>query len=147
MVLYLSKYIAGIYRQSKIEINREFRALGLRATEGDLMLFLHDNPGLSQKKVAILMVLDPSLIGRDLQHLIAEKYVERKTNPDDNRINQVFLTERGENIVEKLQEIITNWWNGIFLETKQSNEIIISSELEKLYETIVSHVLRERINK
>lgn len=144
MVLYLSKYIAGIYRQSKIEINQKFQFLGLRATEGDLMLFLHDNPGLSQKKVATLMVLDPSLVGRDLQRLIKEKYVRRQPSPIDNRVNQVFLTDHGEQIVKELQQIIITWWSDLLSETENVNEPVISEQLSKLYETVVKHALQNR---
>ncbi|MFR3729364.1 MarR family winged helix-turn-helix transcriptional regulator [Lacrimispora sp.] len=144
MVLYLSKYIAGIYRQSKIEINQKFQYLGLRATEGDILLFLHDNPGLSQKKIAALMVLDPSLVGRDLQRLIEEKYVRRQSSPIDNRVNQVYLTDRGEQIVVELQQIIITWWSELLSETENVNEPVISEQLSKLYDAVVKHALQNR---
>ena len=41
-----NKYIASIYRQSKHDFNEQIAALDLRATTGDLLLFVADHPGL-----------------------------------------------------------------------------------------------------
>ncbi|MFD1670878.1 MarR family winged helix-turn-helix transcriptional regulator [Agrilactobacillus yilanensis] len=137
MLSYLSKYIAGIYRQSKIDINQQFQSLGLKATEGDLLLFLHDNPGLSQKKVAVLMVLDPSLIGRDIQHLIKLDYVVRRPSETDSRVNLVYLTPLGEQLVQNLRQILTQWWTTLFAETATADQTETGVQLEQLYDTII----------
>lgn len=137
LISYLSKYIAGLYRQSKIDINQAFQDYGLRATEGDLLLFIYDNPGLSQKKIATLMVLDPSLIGRDIQRLIAAGYVQRRLSKTDNRVNEVFLTVSGEHLVSQLRLIITDWWRKLFEQTDQADSAVIDQQLVLLYQTII----------
>ena len=137
MISYLSKYIAGLYRQSKIDINQAFQDIGLRATEGDLLLFIYDNPGLSQKKIATLMVLDPSLVGRDIQRLVAEAYVQRRPSKTDNRINEVFLTPAGEKLVTQLCQIIVHWWTTLFEQSPTADLDSTDQQLQALYKTII----------
>lgn len=48
-----NKYIASIYRQSKHDFNEQIAALDLRATTGDLLLFVADHPDSHNGKLPI----------------------------------------------------------------------------------------------
>ncbi|KRM05605.1 hypothetical protein FC89_GL001309 [Liquorilactobacillus ghanensis DSM 18630] len=138
MIAYLSKYIAGLYRQSKKEINQEFQSVGIRATQGDLLLFINDNPGLSQKKIASLMILDPSLVGRDLKLLLDAGFIRRCNTPNDARIYQIFLTQKGQLLTNKLQKIVTNWWQKFFRKNPEVDLNQLINQLQPLYFSLIS---------
>ncbi len=133
MISHLSKYIAGLYRQSKKAINLEFQHLGIRATQGDLLLFINDNPGLSQKQIATMMILDPSLVGRDLKFLISAHYVKSIDAPGDSRTHQIFLTESGQKTADDLQKIVSNWWLKTLQNSPETDKDILVTQLRHLY--------------
>lgn len=67
---------------------------------------LHDNDGLNQNKLAFLTFRDKSSLARLLTKMEKKKYITRRQNKDDKRINEVFLTEEGRSIFKKTRPVI-----------------------------------------
>ncbi|UQS82141.1 MarR family transcriptional regulator [Bombilactobacillus folatiphilus] len=113
---YLSKYVAGIYRRSKNEVNQRLGCLDLRATESDLLLFIDEHPQAKQQEIAQEMMLDPSLLARDLKALAQKKYIRRQCDGDDRRVKRINLTKLGQKQVCQLRQMMNEWWVQFFAE-------------------------------
>lgn len=137
MYFQISKYLGAIYRKSKIEINQQIQDLGVRATQGDLILFINDNPGLTQKQISKMMVLDASLVGRDIQKLIDNAYVIRHSTVQGYRTNSIFLTDKGVKLAHTLQAIIESWWYNCLSQDKSIDESALSVQLANLYHNVI----------
>lgn len=133
----ISKYLGAIYRKSKIEINQQMQDLGIHATQGDLILFIHDNPGLNQKQISKMMVLDASLVGRNIQKLMDDDYVIRQSTEQGRRTNLIFLTDKGIKMATSLQNIIEAWWQTCFSEHKNIDGQIFTTQLASLYQVVI----------
>lgn len=83
--MHFSQYIAGIYRRSKNETNRQLTALNIRATQSDLMMFIAEHPGRQQQQIAREMSVDASLLARDLTVLTQKGWVTRTPSTTDGR--------------------------------------------------------------
>lgn len=133
---YLSKFIAGIYRRSKNEFNKEIIDLNVRATESDLLLFIAENPNLMQQEIAIKMVIDPSLLAKDLRGLQQKGMVTRNVDVEDRRVKRITTTDKGEETVKKLQETMEQWWRKLFIKNSELDPQIFYDQLLAGYNAI-----------
>ncbi|WP_048000770.1 MarR family winged helix-turn-helix transcriptional regulator [Lactiplantibacillus herbarum] len=131
-----NKYIAGIYRQSKNEFNQQVAELDIRATEGDILLFVNDHPNVSQQRIAQEMVLDPSLVARDLRDLVARQLVTRQRDPKDGRAHLIALTPTGQQQAGEIRQVMATWWERLFEATPEADAQTTGTQLAAIYETL-----------
>jgi DNA-binding MarR family transcriptional regulator len=108
----LSKYLSGIYRITKGSINQKISGFNIRATQSDILIFINEHPGLTQKEIARANCVDPSLLARDLTLLESFGWVIRKADAKDQRKKSVTLTPSGKQLAEKLKAISQQWWQS-----------------------------------
>ena len=91
----------------KSQITTEFRKQGIELTfEQFVMLRMMDlNCDMIQQDLAHVLQKDKSIIVRQMNGLLDEKYVDRLTNTDDKRKKNLTLTSKGIEIVKQLKAI------------------------------------------
>jgi len=62
------------------------------------------------------MVVDPSLLARDLRVLVAKGWVQRAAHSQDRRAKVITLTTAGQQLARRLKEIMTKWWSELFVQ-------------------------------
>lgn len=111
---YLSKYFSAIYRKSKREFNVFFEDdHNIKATQGDILMFIYEHPMLLQKEIAGQMAIDTSLMVKNLKSLESQQLVIR-TKDQDLRANRVRLTPAGEKIAVEISRNMEQWWQSFF---------------------------------
>ncbi|MEM6347745.1 MAG: MarR family transcriptional regulator [Bacteroidota bacterium] len=71
-----------------------------------LLKQIGERPGLSQVELANATFKDPAAILRIVQILLRKELVKRSARPDDKRTNELFLTEQGQTLVNRLIPLI-----------------------------------------
>lgn len=91
----------------KSQITSEFRKQGIELTfEQFVMLrMLDSNCDMIQQDLAHVLQKDKSIIVRQMNVLLDEKYVDRLTNTDDKRKKNLTLTSKGIEILKQLKMI------------------------------------------
>jgi DNA-binding MarR family transcriptional regulator len=91
----------------KSQITTEFRKQGIELTfEQFVMLrMLDSNCDMIQQDLAHVLQKDKSIIVRQMNGLLDEKYVDRLTNTDDKRKKNLTLTSKGIEILKQLKSI------------------------------------------
>lgn len=131
---YLSKYFSAIYRKSKREFNTFFEDdHGIKATQGDILMFLNEHPGLLQKEIASQMAIDTSLLVRNLKSLESQGLVVRSKG-DDLRANAVDLTSEGKRIANEISKKMTKWWQEFFNDIPSVDKKKLIQDLLLIYE-------------
>src|SRR6266851_10026794 len=74
-----------------------------------LLKCLWNQDGLSQKEIADLMGIQAATATRMVIRMERSGFVERKTEPDDQRVSHVYLTERG----RSLQHVVEQGWMAL----------------------------------
>src|SRR5947207_8684664 len=74
-----------------------------------LLKCLWNQDGLSQKEIADLMGIQPATATRMVIRMEQSGFVERKTDPEDQRVSQVYLTDLG----RSLQSVVEEGWIAI----------------------------------
>lgn len=91
-------------RQHHRNIEKLFGNTGLHRSQRKLLLYLSKHDGtLSQRELADEFDISPACVARALKALVSEGYIRRTGNEDDQRRNDVSITEKGISVIADSQ--------------------------------------------
>jgi DNA-binding MarR family transcriptional regulator len=94
--------ISDIARLLREQFNDTTRILNLTLAQARVIMHLARNEGTSQVALARLLEVQPITLLRQLDHLEERAFIHRRANPNDRRAQQVYLTETGRELVDKI---------------------------------------------
>jgi len=101
---------------------------------------LHDNDGLSQNELAFLTLRNKSSLTRLLSKMEKKKYISRKQDLEDKRINHVYLTEFGKDIYKRTKPVIRKMISTMEQNISDSEKQQIIKILKKIQSNFDSNV-------
>lgn len=81
-----------VARLMRTNFDRRVRSLGLTRSQWWVLTHLYRQDGLTQTELADLMEIERPSLGRLLDRLEAKNWIRRDGDPDDRRVNRVYLT-------------------------------------------------------
>ncbi|MFY1027057.1 MarR family transcriptional regulator [Actinobacillus seminis] len=105
------------------------QAAQLRVRELRVLRLIHDTPGVTATELRHKLVLDKTLLSKNLAVLEERGLICYNTDPQDNRVHRLQLTEKGTQAWKKCEKI------GRDLEAKMFGELSIE-ELEQLQQLL-----------
>ncbi len=75
--------------------------------QGNILLFLHHYPELSQKEIAELIFKDNASMTRMIDLMVKKGYLARSVNNNDRRRHTIDITTKGKEVLKKLPPIIS----------------------------------------
>jgi len=100
-----------ISRHGQMYLDRELKSLRVRSGQIPILRLLGVKDGISQERIGNFFRLDKGTIAKTIRPLINEGYITREKNPQDRRAYQVFLTQKGRNIIPDLKNAVITWTN------------------------------------
>lgn len=91
--------LASLLRINRQRVKQMKRALAPHGYVGGMhliMFHIRRNPGVSQEEIACFFSLDKTSVARDARRLEEMGHICRKTDPENRRQYQLFLTEAGQ---------------------------------------------------
>lgn len=86
-------------------IESKVSALGLHRSQHTMLLTINHIGNISQKELAQSMEISPAAVTVTLKKLEAQGYIERSSSSSDSRVNNITITEKGREIIEKTTKI------------------------------------------
>ena len=99
-----------------------------------------ESPGRTQDSIAQELHLDKSTVARALAKLEQTGYVERKSNPNDNRELFVFPTEKALGIFTDVKTVAKNWARQLSKNISKEEMQIFGSVLKRMHENAVEAI-------
>ena len=120
----------------KSQITTEFRRQGIELTfEQFVMLrMLDSNCDMIQQDLAHVLQKDKSIIVRQMNGLLDEKYVDRLTNTDDKRKKNLTLTSKGIEILNRLKSTSNDLSDKLLAGVTESEYAIFKKVMLKIQE-------------
>ena len=100
--------ISKVYQKLIINLQKSFSKGGIEVTPIQVMLlfFLQKKDGSNLTQISQgLMLENPTVTGL-IDRLEKSRYVKRSDHPNDRRIYQVYLTEKGSKVAKKALPIV-----------------------------------------
>ena len=134
----LGYYFIKSYVLFRETFNKKLKGDGFNITIDHwiVLVVIHNQPGISQTDISKYSLRDKSSITRLLDYLEKENFIIRKTDKNDRRSFNIFLTEQGESLFQTVYKIAEKIDNQIFAD-------IDTKEIERLKETfrtVISHI-------
>ncbi len=121
-----------INREHKHIIDSQVADIGIHRTQHRILMHIARKGNLpSQKELAEHLDVTPAAISGALQKLESDKYIERKLG-SDNRFNEITITEKGREIVEKTRERFSSVDNSLFRDFTPEELTLFSGYLERI---------------
>ena len=95
--------IVRIGRGHRKLIEKEIIDLGIHPSQHHILMYLAKNGEATQCSIAHAMEVSAATVAVSLKKLEKGGYIEKKCNPEDNRVNYISLTEKGEEVVRRSQ--------------------------------------------
>ena len=74
---------------------RRVRELGLTRAQWLALTRVNRRPGVSQSELADMMEIEKAPAGRIVDRLQQKGWIERRAEPNDRRVNRIYLTAQG----------------------------------------------------
>lgn len=87
-------------------IDRRLQPFGLTRAQWAVLAILNSRDGLSQSELADELEIEKSTVGRLIDHVAANGWIERRPRPSDRRLWLVHLTDRAKPLIENVVAII-----------------------------------------
>ena len=131
----VEKYIRTNKRHRKV-LEQELNSTGVYRSQHQILMYVADNPEVSQKELARLYGVSAATIAVSLKKLEQGGYIERKVDKKDNRFNQIRITEKGAETVEKSEAIFQELERRMFSGFSKEDFEKMGQFLDRIYDNL-----------
>ena len=71
-------------------------------------------PGINQQKIILKLSKEPASVSRMVAKLTLKELIYRQRKEDDKKVNQLFLTNKGESIYHESKKLVDKEFRDIF---------------------------------
>lgn len=94
---------AGSVRRAWKQYVREIAlSEGIPESYRTVIMYLYRHPGAGQRSIAEFAEITASAVNQTVKSMLEEDYLKKETDESDKRSTRLYLTEKGEEIAEKL---------------------------------------------
>jgi len=90
----LGQLLAEVARLTGDRLRIQMKRIGLHRAQAFALFCLWHRDGLAQNEMARRIHVTPAAVTTMLQRMERDGWVERRTDPDDQRISRVYMTEK-----------------------------------------------------
>ena len=99
--------LVQVCRLHYLRAHERLEKIGLYRGQPPVLRALSEQEGLTHTELAERLQVTPATITRMLQRMEKAGFVERRPDPEDQRISRVYLTEAGREVQSALREVLS----------------------------------------
>lgn len=80
---------------------------GITVDQKLILQYIEANPGLKQSEIAAMVFKDNASLTRMIELMVQKGFLQRSPNAEDRRTNNIEITPKGKEVLEKLGPVIT----------------------------------------
>ena len=94
-----------VSRMLRARFDARAQALGLTRAQWRVLVHVAPRQGIRQKQLAEILELDTVTLCRHIDRLEGAGWLERRSDPDDRRAWQLFLTDKARPTLDRMEEL------------------------------------------
>lgn len=95
--------ISQVARLLRRDFDEKARGKGVTRPQWQVLAILAGSPGINQGALADLLEVEPITAGRMIDRMQDAALVERRADPADRRVWRLYLTSKGQGLLEDLR--------------------------------------------
>lgn len=115
-------------------MNERAKEYGLTSGLFFFILELSEKNGLTMQELSQAVGVDNGFTTRMVKKLEDLGYVYKKPNPTDSRSSNVFLTDKGRDISQVINEIFMDWKQIVTKDVTEEEILVVNRVFNKFYE-------------
>ncbi len=135
---YIGVVISDVARLLRTEFDRRVRRLGITRAQWLVLTRLHRRPGASHSELAEMMEVEKATAGRMIDRLVANGWVERRSEPGDRRVKRVYLTPEAERVHKRIWRVAEDTVETALADLSARESKQLFALLQRVKETLVS---------
>ena len=88
--------------------NRRVKDFGFTRSQWEVIYLLHENDGQTQTEIAAQLIMAKPPLGKLIDRLEKDQWLERRDDPADRRAKRVFLTPKSTPVFDPLEQIVSD---------------------------------------
>jgi DNA-binding MarR family transcriptional regulator len=105
----LDKWVSIFHRKFQVYINKRFKEYNVSSSEFLYLMTLNEKDSLSQDQLSKELYIDKAAVARTLKNLEKKGLIVRTQDTKNYKIKRVSLSDSGNGLVPKLEEILDEW--------------------------------------
>lgn len=97
-------------------------------------------PGISMAELAQIGTFDNGTVTRAVRRLTDEGYIRVETDESDRRVKRLYLTEKGEPLIEPLSQMRAEWFEAVTRGFSEAEKAQTGALLERLADNARAYV-------
>jgi DNA-binding MarR family transcriptional regulator len=131
----IGRLLGNIGRLHSTRADRLVEKLGLFRGQAILLMILSDHEGLTHSEIAEILEISPAAATKVIKRMEALNYLQRQSDPADERISRVFLKEDGLAVVRQIRSAF-----------EQIDQILLTGFAPQEKDTLIQLLQRVRAN-
>ena len=136
----IGKSLSIVYRYRQIIINYRLKPYNLGSGQHVFLINIAKNEGINQKDLTNLVMMDKATTAKALKKLEEHGYIYRQCNQRDRRYNQLFLTEKGHEMMPVITSILMEITEELAVGMTEDEIQYFSTFLDKMLNNAVEVV-------
>lgn len=109
----IGRQLSLFHRYKHIYISHQFSQFGIGAGQYMFLLHINEHEGLSQKELSQSLRIDKGTTTKAIKKLIEQGLITCSCSCYDKRQHEVYVTEKGKEILPKLEQIINDFYSQL----------------------------------
>ena len=130
--------LAQICRLHYIRLHELLETVGLYRGQPPLLHVLWEQEGLSHTELSTRLQISPATTTKMIQRMEKAGFVQRRSDPQDQRLSRVYLTDAGRTIRSEVEAI----WTQIEAETFAGLSVEEKESLRYLFQEIIKNLTK-----
>lgn len=128
----LGRAVTCLYRGRSKFLGERLREYGVSGPMYMMLLHVDRRPGATQDSIATHMYIDKSNVARRIKQLEELGYIRRETDRTDRRQNNLYLTDRGRELIPLIKTYLSQWGRSVSLNLTEEEQGELLSLLAKM---------------
>ncbi|GAB6138216.1 MarR family winged helix-turn-helix transcriptional regulator [Halanaerobaculum tunisiense] len=103
----IGKYLSMAHRAHATLLNQKLVPYNLGYGQIFLLITLYNQEGICQQTICEMYNLNKAAVGRGIKKLEKQDLITKETDPQDNRRQLIYLTDKAREFKPKFEEILT----------------------------------------
>ena len=110
-----------------------------------IVLYIRRRPGASQEEITNFYALDKTSVARDARRLEELGHIERKIVPENRRQYQLFLTDRGREMLQVIDDAFDRFQQALTAHISPEDWDMLTLLLQRVEQNVCSAALPDSV--
>ncbi len=118
----------------------KMEGIGLHKAQGFALFYLAHRDGVPQTDIARTFHLSPASVTNMLQRMERDGWIERRPDPDDQRVSRVYLTKQARALREEAEAVFSELEREVTSSLTAAQQTELHALLLKVHARLLEHV-------